>query len=63
MIQLMPGGANLDEPRYLESATRATKFLRSNLYDEKSKLLFRITAKVEAISRFADDYALVFKEL
>src|SRR6202171_4405073 len=31
----------LDEPHYLESATRAAKFLRANLYDEKSKLLFR----------------------
>src|SRR5437868_10062027 len=31
----------LDEPRYLERATRGAKFLRSNVYDEKSKLLFR----------------------
>src|SRR5205085_8211489 len=29
----------LDEPRYLEAATRAAKFLLANLYDEKSKLL------------------------
>ena len=32
---------NLDEPRYTEAATRAARFVRSNLYDEKTKLLFR----------------------
>src|SRR5438876_2444709 len=31
----------LDEPRYLEAAARAAKFVRANLYDEKSKMLFR----------------------
>ena len=52
----------LDEPRYLESATRATKFLRSNLYDEKSKLLFRNYRQSRSdIEGFADDYAFVIQ--
>ena len=42
MISAYARGAQvLDEPRYLESARRAAKFLRANLYDDKSKLLFR----------------------
>src|SRR5205823_740099 len=42
MISAYARGAQvLDEPRYLESATRATKFLRANLSDDKSKLPFR----------------------
>ena len=52
----------LDEPRYLESATRAAKFLRSNLYDEKSKLLFRNYRESRSdIEGFADDYAFVIQ--
>ncbi len=52
----------LDEPRYLESATRATKFLRSNLYDEKSRLLFRNYRESRSdIEGFADDYASVIQ--
>jgi len=52
----------LDEPRYLDSATRATKFLRSNLYDEKSKLLFRNYRQSRSdIEGFADDYAFVIQ--
>src|SRR5438309_2108699 len=48
----------LDEPRYLESATRAVRFLRTNLYDEKSKLLFRNYREGRSqIEGFADDYA------
>ena len=31
----------LDDPHYLEIATRAARFVRSNLYEEKSKLLYR----------------------
>src|SRR5438876_642525 len=54
----------LDEPRYLESATRATKFLRSNLYDEKSRLLFRNYRESRSdIEGFADDYAFVIQGL
>src|SRR5206468_1739087 len=52
----------LDEPRYLERATRAAKFLRSNLYDEKSKLLFRNYRESRSdIEGFADDYAFVIQ--
>jgi uncharacterized protein YyaL (SSP411 family) len=52
----------LDEPRYLESATRAAKFLRSNLYDEKGKLLFRNYRESRSdIEGFADDYAFVIQ--
>ncbi len=55
---------NLDEPRYTEAATRAASFVRSNLYDEKTKLLFRSyregRSKVEG---FADDYAFVIQGL
>src|SRR5437588_1330014 len=54
----------LDEPRYLESATRAAKFLRSNLYDEKSRLLFRnYRESRSAIEGFPDDYAFVIQGL
>src|SRR5438309_2397849 len=31
----------LDDPRYLEIATRAARFVRANLYDESRKILFR----------------------
>src|SRR5437762_3419639 len=52
----------LDEPRYLESATRAAKFLRSNLYDEKSRLLFRNYRESRSnVEGFADDYAFVIQ--
>jgi uncharacterized protein len=54
----------LDEPRYLESAARAAKFLRVNLYDEKSKLLFRNYRESRSdIEGFADDYAFVIQGL
>src|SRR6266850_1750364 len=52
----------LDEPRYLEAATRAAKFLRANLYDEKSKLLFRNYRDGRSdIEGFADDYAFMIQ--
>lgn len=54
----------LDEPRYLEVANRAAKFLQTNLYDDKNKMLFRSyregRGKVEG---FADDYAFVIQGL
>jgi uncharacterized protein YyaL (SSP411 family) len=54
----------LDEPRYLETAIRATKFLRANLYDQKSKLLFRNYREGRSqIEAFADDYAFVIQGL
>jgi uncharacterized protein len=50
----------LDEPRYLEIATRAAKFLRTNLYEERSKLLYRnYRGGRSDIEAFADDYAFV----
>src|SRR5467141_3678425 len=63
MISAYARGAQvLDEPRYLESATRAVKFLRANLYDEKSKLLFRNYRESRSdIEGFADDYAFVIQ--
>jgi uncharacterized protein YyaL (SSP411 family) len=54
----------LNEPRYLESATRAAQFLRTHLYDEKSKLLFRNYRDGRSeIEGFADDYAFVIQGL
>src|SRR6266508_704832 len=54
----------LDEPRYLEIATRAAKFLRTNLYEEKSKLLYRnYRGNRSDIEAFADDYAFVIQGL
>jgi uncharacterized protein len=50
----------LDEPRYLEIATRAANFLRKNLYEEKSKVLYRNYRNGRSdIEGFADDYAFV----
>ncbi|HEX4639354.1 MAG TPA: thioredoxin domain-containing protein [Chthoniobacterales bacterium] len=52
----------LDEPRYLESATRAAKFLRANLYHEK--ILFRSFRDGRSnVEGFADDYAFVIQGL
>jgi hypothetical protein len=54
----------LDEPRYLEIAARAAKFLRTNLYEEKSKLLYRNYRDGRSdIEGFADDYAFVIQGL
>jgi uncharacterized protein YyaL (SSP411 family) len=54
----------LDEPRYLESAARAARFVRTNLYDEKSKLLYRSYREGRGeVEGFADDYAFVIQGL
>jgi uncharacterized protein len=54
----------LDEPRYLDAATQAAKFVRTNLYDEKSKLLIRSYREGRSnIEGFADDYAFVIQGL
>src|SRR5207248_5592928 len=65
MISAYARGAQvLDEPRYLENATRAAKFLRANLYDDKSKLLFRNYRESRSdVEGFADDYAFVIQGL
>src|SRR5438094_6439301 len=54
----------LDDPRYLEIATRAARFVRSNLYEEKSKLLYRNyrDGRID-VEGFADDYAFVIQGL
>jgi uncharacterized protein len=54
----------LDDPHYLEIATRAAKFLGANLYDKKSKLLYRNYRDGRSdIEGFADDYAFVIQGL
>ena len=54
----------LAEPRYVQAARQAAKFVRSNLYDEKSKLLFRnYRGGRSAVEGFADDYAFVIQGL
>src|SRR5438132_1154093 len=65
MISAYARGAQvLDEPRYLENAMRAAKFLRANLYDDKSKLLFRNYRESRSdVEGFADDYAFVIQGL
>ncbi len=57
-------GQVLDEPRYVETATRSARFLRTHLYDEKSKLLFRNYREGRSdIEGFADDYSFVIQGL
>jgi uncharacterized protein YyaL (SSP411 family) len=54
----------LDEPHYLEAATRAAKFVRANLYDKSRKILFRNYREGRSdIEGFADDYAFVIQGL
>lgn len=57
-------GQILDERTYIEAATRAAKFVRANLYDDKAKTLFRNYRRSRsAIEGFADDYAFVIQGL
>src|ERR1700730_4913327 len=52
----------LDEPHYADNAAQAAKFLRANLYDNKSKLLFRSFREGRGnVEGFADDYAFVIQ--
>ena len=54
----------LDEPRYLETGTRAAEFVRANLYDKSRKILFRnYRGGRSDIEGFADDYAFVIQGL
>ena len=54
----------LDDSRYLEIARCAANFLRGNLYEEKSKLLYRNYRNGRSdIKAFADDYAFVIQGL
>jgi uncharacterized protein YyaL (SSP411 family) len=52
----------LDEPRYLEIAIRAAKFVQSQLYDSSAKILYRnYRSGRSEIEGFADDYAFVIQ--
>jgi uncharacterized protein YyaL (SSP411 family) len=54
----------LDEPRYLESATRGANFVRAHLWDESKKALFRSYREGRGqVEGFADDYAFVIQGL
>jgi len=54
----------LDEPRYLESATRAATFIRTHLWDESKKTLYRSYRDGRGdVEGFADDYAFVIQGL
>jgi uncharacterized protein YyaL (SSP411 family) len=63
MISAYARGAQvLNEPRYLESAVRAAKFVRSQLWDEKNKILYRTYRGGRGtVEGFADDYAFVIQ--
>ena len=65
MISAYARGAQvLDDPRYLEAAMRAMKFVRSNLYDETGKVLYRNYREGRsAVEGFADDYTFVIQGL
>ena len=57
-------GQVLDDPNCVETANRAAKFLRDNLYDANRKLLFRSFRDGRSnIEGFADDYAFVIQAL
>jgi uncharacterized protein len=54
----------IDEPRYLESATRAAAFIRAHLWDESKKTLYRSYRDGRSdVEGFADDYAFVTQGL
>ena len=54
----------LDDPVYLEAATRAASFLRAELYDASRKVLFRnYRDGRSAVEGFADDYAFLIQGL
>jgi uncharacterized protein len=54
----------IDEPRYLEIATRSANFVRTGLYDPSRKILYRSYREGRSkIEGFADDYAFVVRGL
>ena len=54
----------IDEPRYLEIATRSANFVRTKLYDPSRKTLYRSYREGRSnIEGFADDYAMVIQGL
>src|SRR2546430_14172592 len=55
-------GQVIDEPRYLEIATRSANFVRAKLYDPSRKILYRSYREGRSnIEGFADDYAMVIQ--
>jgi uncharacterized protein YyaL (SSP411 family) len=65
MVSAFARGAQvLEEPRYLESATRAAAFIRTHLWDESKKTLYRSYRDGRSdVEGFADDYAFVIQGL
>ena len=65
MISAFARGAQiLKDPAYLEAATRAATFLRTQLYDESRKILVRNYREGRSeVEGFADDYAFVIQGL
>jgi uncharacterized protein YyaL (SSP411 family) len=63
MISAFARGAQvLDDPGYLEAATRAATFVRTQLYDESRKILVRNFREARSeVEGFADDYAFVIQ--
>ena len=54
----------IDEPRYLEIATRSANFVRAKLYDPSRKILYRSYREGRSnVEGFADDYAMVIQGL
>jgi len=54
----------IDEPRYLEIATRSANFVRTKLYDPSRKILCRSYREGRSNTEgFADDYAFVIQGL
>jgi uncharacterized protein len=65
MISAYARGAQvLDDPVYLEVATRAAMFVRTQLYDKSRKILVRNYREGRSeVEGFADDYAFVVQGL
>ena len=65
MISAYARGAQvLHEPRYLENATRAAKFIRSQLWENSKRILFRSYRQGRGtVEGFADDYSFVIQGL
>jgi len=65
MISAFARGAQvLNEPRYLNAATRAANFVQAKLYRQKDQMLLRTYRGGESkIDGFADDYAFLIQGL
>jgi uncharacterized protein YyaL (SSP411 family) len=65
MISAFARGAQiLNDPGYLDAASRAATFIRAELYDQSRKVLFRnFREGRSAVEGFADDYAFLIQGL